>query len=237
MKSTSSAQIWPILRPNRLKRVLFAIAAATLIVGTLVFAVWVYIRSENFNNYVAREIKSKLREFGLRAEIGSFGISWDTQTARLRDLKIYNDRTGQLVATIKRADTLIEIPDLYALQMSRRVVIKKIEVEGADFFYEVDRRGGTNLDGLHYVRSESKAIIIDTTRLLATLSGGAIHVKDHSRRIDAEIQGAQATAESQPQNPNAFSLRFNSSAGRVNYEGRENRLGKFDLTARASESR
>ena len=82
MKSTSSAEIWPILRPNRLKRVLFAIAAATLIVGTLVFAAWVYIRSENFNNYVAREIKSKLREFGLRAEIGSFGISWNTQTAR-----------------------------------------------------------------------------------------------------------------------------------------------------------
>ncbi|HKE03649.1 MAG TPA: AsmA-like C-terminal region-containing protein, partial [Blastocatellia bacterium] len=196
-----------------------------------------YIRSEDFNRYVAGEIKAALREFGARVEIGSFGISWDTQTARLRDLKIYNDRTGQLVATIKRADTLIEIPDLYALQMSRRVVIKKIEVEGADFFYEVDRRGGTNLDGLHYVRSESKAIIIDTTRLLATLSGGAIHVKDHSRRIDAEIQGAQATAESQPQNPNAFSLRFNSSAGRVNYEGRENRLGKFDLTARASEGR
>jgi outer membrane protein insertion porin family len=224
-------------RPRRAKRLLIAIASAILLLAILAVIAWFYIRSENFNRYVAGEIKAKLREYGARVEIGSLGISWDTQTARLRDLKIYNDRTGQLLATVNRADTVIEIPDPYALQLSRRVVIKNIEVEGADFYYEVDREGRTNLEGLHYVRSESKAITIDMTRLIATLSGSAIHVKDLSRRIEAEIQDARATAEAQPQNPNTISLRFNSSAGHVNYDGRENRLGKFDLTARASEDR
>src|SRR5262245_33713302 len=151
MKLTSSAEIWPITRPNRLKRLLAAIAAATLIVGILVFAAWVYIRSEHFNNYVAWEIKSKLSEFGLRAEIGSFGISWDTQTARLRDLKIYNERTAQLVATVESLDTMIEIGDPLALEASRYVVIKRIEVGGADFYYEIDSQGRTNLDGLRYI--------------------------------------------------------------------------------------
>src|SRR5262245_3330489 len=119
MKSTSSAEIWPIPRPSRLKRLFVAIGAAALIVAVLTLSAWVYIRSENFNKYVAKEIKSKLSEFGLRAEIGSFGIGWDTQTARLRDLKIYNERTGQLVATVESLDTLLEISAPLALETSR----------------------------------------------------------------------------------------------------------------------
>ncbi len=224
-------------RPRRIKYLLIAIASAILLMATMAISGWYYIRSENFNRYIAGEIKSKLREFGARVEIGSLGISWDTQTARFRDLKIYNDRTGQLVATINNASTLIEIPDPFALQMSRRVVIKKIEVEGVDFYYEVDKQGRTNLDGLNYVRSESKAITIDTTRLISTLSGGTIHVKDLHRGIEAEIHDTNATLESQPQLPKAFSLRFNSSKGHINYENRDTRIGKFDLTARISESR
>jgi outer membrane protein insertion porin family len=234
MKLTSSAEIWPILRPSRLKRLVFTIAAATLIVGTLAFAVWVYIRSESFNNYVAREIKSKLREFGLRAEIGSFGISWDTDTARLRDLKIYNERTGQLVATIGRLDTLIEIRDPLALETTREIIIKKIEVEDPNIYYEIDRQGRTNLDGVRYVAPESEAITLDTRRTIATIDGGAIHFKDLSRRIEADVQDAQATAQPQANNPNVVNLRFNSAAGRASYAGRESRLDKLDLTARVS---
>src|SRR5262245_44086814 len=234
MKSTSSAQIWPILRPNRLKRILPAFTAATLIVGTLVFAVWVYIRSENFNNYVAREIKSKLREFGLRAEIGSFGISWNTQTARLRDLKIYNERTGQLVATVERLDTLIEIGDPLALEASREILIKNVEVGGADFYYEIDPQGRPNLDGVRHVAPKSEAITLDTTRTIVELSDGAMHFKDLSRRIEADVREARGAAEPQPNNPKVVNLQFESAAGRVSYAGRENRLDKLGLTARVS---
>jgi hypothetical protein len=234
MKSTSFAEIWPILRPSRLRRVIFAIAAATLIVGTLAFATWMYIRSESFNNYVASEIKSKLRKFGLRAEIGSFGISWDTQTARLRDLKIYNERTGQLVATVERLDTLIEISAPLALETSRQIVIKNVEVGGGNFYYEIDLQGRTNMDGVRYIPPESDAITLDTTRMIAAFDGSAIHFKDLSRRIEADLQEIQATAQPRPDNPKVVNLRFDSEAGRVSYAGRENRLGKLDLAARVS---
>ena len=235
MKSTSSAEILPKSRPRRLKYLLIAIAGAILLLGIAVASAWVYIRSERFNRHVAREIEASLREFGLRAEIGGFGLSWYPQTARLRDLKIHNELTGQLVAEIKRADVALDIPDLYALRLSRTVVIKKIEVEGVDFYYEVDQKGRTNLDGLRYVQSESKAVTFDTSRLFATLAKSSIHVKDLSRGIEADIQDAQA--QLQPQNPNVVSLRFNSAGGSANYKGHENRLGKFDLTARVSEDR
>ena len=68
-------------RPRRIKYLLIAIASAILLMATMAISGWYYIRSENFNRYIAGEIKSKLREFGARVEIGSLGISWDTQTA------------------------------------------------------------------------------------------------------------------------------------------------------------
>ncbi|MGH9755475.1 MAG: translocation/assembly module TamB domain-containing protein [Blastocatellia bacterium] len=222
------------MRPRRLKRLVFAIAAATLIVGTLAFAVWLYVRSENFNKYVAREIESEIREFGLRAEIGNFGISWNTQTARLRDLKIYNERTGQIVATIERLDTRVEVSAPLALESRREIAIKKVEVEGVDFYYEIDQQGRTNLDGVRYAAPKSEASDFDTTRMIATFAGGAIHFKDLSRRIEADIQEAQGAAQPQPQNSNVVNLRFESALGRVSYAGHENRFGKFDLRARVS---
>ncbi len=237
MKSTLAADSPANSRRRRLKYLAIAIAGAILLIAIIAIGAWFYIRSEKFSRYVAGEIEAKLREFGLRVEIGGFGISLDDQAAKLRDLKIYNERTNQLVATIKHVDTLIEIPNPLALKLSREIVIKKIEVEGVDFHYEIDQQGRTNLDGLRYVQSESKAIKVDATRLLATLAGSAIHFKDLSREIEAEVEGAQASAEPQPQNPGVISLRFNSTAGRVNYKGRENRLGKFDLAALVSKDR
>src|SRR5262245_4305331 len=181
MKSTSSAEYWAIPRLRRLRRFFFAIMAAALIVGTIAFAVWTYIRSESFNKYVAGEIKTKLRELGFRAEIGSFGISWDTQTARLRDLKIYNERTNQLVATIKKLDTMISVRDPLALDTSREIAITDVAVGGADFYYEIDGQGRTNLDGVHYVQSKSESISVNTSRMIAMISESAIHFKDLSR--------------------------------------------------------
>src|SRR5262249_47709001 len=61
-----------------------------------------------------------------------------------------------------------------------------------------------------------------------------IHFKDLSRRIEADLRETQATAQPQPNNPNVVNLQFNSASGRVSYAGRENRLGKLDLTARVS---
>jgi outer membrane protein insertion porin family len=236
MKSTSSAEIWPIPRPRRLKRLFVAIAAAVLTIGIFALSAWVYIRSETFNNYVAGEIKSKLREFGLRAEIGSFGIGWDTETARLRDLKIYNERTNQLVATIKRVDTVISISDPLALEASREITVHKVDVGGADFYYEIDGQGRTNMDGIRYVPPKSEAITLDTTRTIAAIAEGAIHFKDLSRRIEAEVQEVQATARpnNPPNNSNTVNLRFNSASGRASFAGRESRLGKLVLTARVS---
>ncbi|MGH9849953.1 MAG: AsmA family protein, partial [Blastocatellia bacterium] len=226
----------PKPRSRWLKRFVIATVCVILLVALIALGALVYLRSEKFNRYVAGEIKAKLSEFGLRAEIGSFGLSWDTQTARLRDLKIYNQQTGQLVATVERADTQVEVRDLYAPKLSREIAIKKIDVEGVDLYYEIDRKGQTNWDGVHYAPPKSEAITFDTTQLLTSLTGGAIHFKDLSRQIEAELRELKATAQPQPQNPKIVSLQLASDRGRVVYKGRENKLDKLELAARVSET-
>ncbi len=224
----------PKPRSRWLKRFIIAFVCAVLLIALIALGALVYLRSERFNRYVAGEIKAKLSEFGLRAEIGSFGLSWDTQTARLRDLKIYNQRTGQLLVTVERADTQVEVRDLYALKTSREIAIKKIDVAGVDVYYEIDRKGQTNWDGAHYAPPKSKAITFDTSQLLTSLTGGAIHFKDLSRQIEVELRELKATA--QPQNPKVISLQLASDRGLVVYEGRESKLDKLELVARVSET-
>jgi outer membrane protein assembly complex protein YaeT len=235
MTPAPAVQTPPQPRPRRFKRLFIAIFGVVLLIALAALGVWIYIRSENFNRYVAEEIKAKLLEFGLRGEIGGFGFSWDTQTARLRELKIYNQQTGELVASIKSADTLIEIRDPFALKSSREVAIKKLEVEGLDIYYEIDRQGRTNWDGVHYAPPKSKAITFDTAQLLTTLTGGAVHFKDQSRRIEADLSKLEATAQPLTQNPNVVNLRLGSAQGRISYEGHETRLDRIELTARVSE--
>src|SRR5215211_5133290 len=116
--------------PRWRKRVFITLLGLLLLGGVVVLSAWLWLRSEKFNQLVAGEIKAKLIEYGLRGEIGSFGFAWNSQTARLKDLKIYNQQTNQLVASVKSLELQTEIQDLYALKLSREVTLKKLLLDG-----------------------------------------------------------------------------------------------------------
>ena len=78
---------------------------------------WYYYRSGKINQYVATQIEAALQEYGVRAEIGGFEISSGIRSATLRNVKLYNQATGQLLGTIDRAVVEIKITDLYALNL------------------------------------------------------------------------------------------------------------------------
>ncbi|MGH9840689.1 MAG: translocation/assembly module TamB domain-containing protein, partial [Blastocatellia bacterium] len=226
-KSTPPRANWP-------KRFLIVAACLLLIAGIVAIGAWFYLRSERFNRFVADQIKAKLPEYGLRGEIGDFGITLDENRARLKDLKIYNQQTGQLVATLKGADISVRIPDLYALKLSREVEIEKIALDGLDLYVEIDEKGRTNFEGLRIPPPISKAITFDTRRLLTSVSNGAIHFKDRLHRIEADLAGLKADAQPASENPEIIKLLSSATAGRFSYEGREVKLTALDLAARVS---
>ena len=208
---------------------LLAVAAAAGIYG------WYWLRSDKFNRYVAEEIKKKLTEFGLRGEVGDFGFAWDSETARLNGLKVYNQQTGQLIASVKSVEVKTHIRDLYAPKLSREIEIQNIKVDGAEVFVELDEQGRSNFAGVHEAPSKSQTIKFDTTKLLTALTSSAVHFKDRQHNVEADL--SKLNVEVQPGSAaQTFNLKLATDTGRVAVEGRETKVGKLALNAKASAS-
>lgn len=218
------------------KRLLIAFAILLALAGLLLLGGLAYLRSENFNRLVVEQIQSSLEEYGLRGEVGGTEISLRQQTARLKDLKIFNEQTGQPIATLKRVELIAEIRDPYALRLSREIVLKKINLEGIDIFVEIDEQGRSNFEGLRTPPPVARRFTVDFSQFLASMTGGAIHLKDRSHKIEADVTGVNATAQPQTENPDRIGLRLNAAGGRAAYEGRETKIEKLDLLTRVSES-
>ncbi len=216
------------------KRLVIVMLCLVLLVGAAGIGAWFWLRSESFNRFVAEQIKTKLTEFGLRGEIGSFGFAWDAQTARLKDLKIYNGQTGQLIASVKSIEVRTEIQDLYALKLNREVTLKQLLIDGAEVFIEIDEQGVSNLIGLREAPPKSQTIKFDSTQLLTTLTDGAFHFKDRQHKVETDLSNLKINAQPQKENPETFRLHLETDEGRAAMEGRETIINKLDLTAQAS---
>lgn len=191
---------------------------------------WLWLRSERFNGFVAEEIKKKLTEYGLRGEIGSFGFAWDSQTAKLKDLKVFNQQTGQLIASVNTIELSTEIRDLYAVKLSREITLKKLSLDGVEIFVEIDERGKSNFDGIHNAPPGSDTLKFDSTKLLTTLANSAIHFKDQQHKVSADLNNLKASAQPQA---SAFDIQLDANASRADYEGRAIPVNKLAVTARA----
>jgi len=206
-----------------------------LLAGAAGIAAWFWLRSENFNRFVAEQIKNKLAESGLRGEIGSFGFSWNSQTARLKDFKIYNRQTGQLIASVQDIELEMEILDLYALKLSREISLDKLNVDGAEVFLEIDEQGRTNLEGVHQAPSTSETLKFDVSELLTTVTNAALHFKDRKHQIETDLANLKITAQPQ-QNLEAFNVQLAAESGSAVLEDRKVNINNLNLTALASAS-
>jgi outer membrane protein assembly complex protein YaeT len=223
-------------RPRRWKLLFIALLGLLLLIGGVVLSAWLWLRSESFNRYVAGEIKSSLTDYGLRGEIGGFGFNWGSQTARLNDLKIYNQQTGQLIASVKNLELKANISDLYAIKLSREVTLKQLTLDGVEAFLEIDEQGKTNLEGVHNAPSKSERIKIDASQLLAVLTNSTIHFKDRQHKFESDLNGVKGNAQVSPKTPDSIKLQVSTDASRAAYEGREIKISKLDLTGHTSKS-
>ncbi|MEO6726808.1 MAG: hypothetical protein ABIP14_16085, partial [Blastocatellia bacterium] len=232
MPSTSPGQS----RPRSRKLFFIALLGMLLLIGGVVLSAWLWLRSESFNRFVAGEIKAKLTEYGLRGELGSFGFAWTSQTARLKDLKIYNQQTGQLIASIKEIELKTSISDLYAIKLSREVTLNQVSLDGVEVFLEIDEQGKTNLEGVHDAPPKSKALTFDAQSLQAALTNGTVHFKDRRDKFETDLNNLKINAQLSPLTPGSVNLMVAANDSRAAFEGRQIAISKLDLTARASQS-
>ncbi len=218
--------------PKRLLRI-----AALLLILLIVLALGVglYLRSKRFSRLVADQIEKSARDYGLRVEVGEFGYRWALKTARLHDLQVYNQQTGQLIATIKLADLTVSLPDLYALKLQRQVVLEKLALDGVELRVELDAQGRSNFEGFHQPEKKSERIKIDTSKLMATLKQSKLSFNDQQHHFTLTLDGIEAQVEPSGQISNLKSS-LTASTGSLSYEGRSTPIEKLTANAKINDS-
>src|SRR5687768_3225602 len=128
--STTPETPQPPPRPNRRKRWLIVGLTLLALLVIACLATFFYLRSCRANTYIAGEIKRALTEYGIRAEIGGFELAWGLRTAKMRDVKLYNQENNQLIAVLDNLEVVTEIREPYAFRLRREVVFKEINLNG-----------------------------------------------------------------------------------------------------------
>src|SRR5262245_13345398 len=128
-------------RPRRSTRLrLFVYSALGLIALAALIALF-YFRSEKFNRFLAIEIEKALEAYGLRAEIEKVEPEFGSSAVTLRNVKLFNLQTGQLIATVDRGRASFTIRDPFALRLRREIVFDRLELGAVDLWAVFDQQG------------------------------------------------------------------------------------------------
>lgn len=234
--SSEAPEESPRPRRSKLRRAFRLLLFLLFLAGLLGVGGWLYLRSARFNRTAVKFIETKLRDYGLRGEIGGFGFTLSPQTARLKDFKIFNEQNGLLIATIEELDVEAEVREPFALRKSREIALKDVRLKGLEFHFEFDRQGHSNFEGLRKPPTPSKTIVMDYSRLAIVLEESRIRFLD--RRVDFEIGLDQValTARSEDAKGSSFAIEMAAPAGHFGFEGRTSPIGAVDLRGQAGGS-
>jgi outer membrane protein assembly complex protein YaeT len=224
-------------RSSRRKR-LFLITGLSLIALALILSLSLtfYVKSGRLDRYVQEQVKLALGEYGLRAEFGEFELLFGTRTANVRDVKIFNQETGELVAAVDSAKLVVDIPNLYAPELRRKVVFKTIDLTNLQAYVTIDEQGLSNFRGLRGVPPRAPGRVeFDFAELVGNLDGGTVHVSDRSRRFEGELGNLKASARPIP-DAEAVEAQLTAGPGRVVYQGRETSVESLELVGRLGEA-
>ncbi|MBO0725656.1 MAG: hypothetical protein J2P52_08660, partial [Blastocatellia bacterium] len=229
----------PRLRRRFPRRRLFAYSALGLI-ALAIIAILIgrlYIRSERFNRFLSIELEKTLEVYGLRAEAERVEPEFGASAVTLRNLKLFNQRTGQLIATIGRAKVSITIHDPFALRLRREIVFDKLELDGVDLWIVVDERGQSNFQGLRRPPPLRSRITFDYSKLAGSLSRSAIHFIDRKRDLQGDLR--DLTGEGRPvegADTPKVGVRLASGPGSIAHNEHKMAIESIELIGRAMES-
>src|SRR5215468_9828012 len=221
---------------TRRKRLLWIGFSVFSLLALLVLAGLLYVRAGRLNRYISSQVVEALGAYGLRVEIGNFHISWGIQTAKIGDIKIYNQQTGQLIATVDRAEMKVQIREPFALQLRREIIFKRLELTNPKLRIDVDEQGRSNLRGLHPPPPQAPSrLSFDFSSLMVALRGGEAHISDRFRKTEGNLGNLELNAQPLPEGE-TVKAQIMTRGGRLRYEGREVSLEGLDLLVTGSES-
>jgi outer membrane protein assembly complex protein YaeT len=167
---------------------------AIVLLSLLGLGGWLYFRSARFHRQVISLLESRLKEFGLRGEIGGIGWTLRPQMVELRDLRLSNLATGARLASIGELTIEAQITDPYALRIDREVVLKMVRLRRAELHLKVNAAGEGNWAGIALPAGGAQRVRIDLSELVTTLEESRVRYQDERVGLEVELDGLSIRA-------------------------------------------
>src|SRR5262249_17640503 len=227
-------------RPRRSTRRRLFVYSALGMVALVIIAVLIALlclRSERFNRFLAIEIEKALEAYGLRAEVEKVEPEFGSSAVTLRNLKLFNRQTGQLIATIDRARASFTIRDPFALRLRREIVFDRLELGAVDLWAVFDQQGQSNFQGLRRPPPVRRRSTSDYSGLVGSLNKAMIHFTDRKRDLIGDLR--DLTIEARPvegADPPKVEARLASGKGAIVRNGHKMAIESVEFIGRVMES-
>lgn len=197
-EDTTSRPLW---QRKWLKRLLIFSLSIAVVVVVLFLGISAYIYSGQLNRAIISQAQDAAALYGLRLEVDDISLNWQTKQAQLNRVKLFNKKTDKLLTEVEHIEVTAEIPEMYALNTHRQVILQNLNLEGVKLFLEFKADGSSNFTGLQSPPSSGpSAVDIDYSHLLANISNSSISLKDEGtnstlilNKVDLKAQAKSAT--------------------------------------------
>ena len=218
------------------RNALFATLGIAALLVLLVLAVVIAYRLGYVDRYIANQIKGTLAQYGIRAEIGRFETRFGPRTVEMRDIELYDQKTGERLGKVDRIIATVRIDDLYAISLNRNVKLQDLQVDGLEAWVKFDAEGNSNWRNIHVPPPEPNSrILFSYSTANIKLNSAIVHYGDELHELSGEARNIVATIV--PDDPNAPEesrmnrVEFSSTDSTLVYDGRP-AINQIDVTAR-----
>lgn len=217
------------------RNALFATIGVAALFVLLVLAVLLAYRLGYVDRYIANQIKGTLAEYGIRAEIKFFETKFGPRTVEMREIELYDEKSGERLGKIDRMLATVRIDDLYSISLRRNVKLQDLQIDGLEFWVKFDAEGNSNFRNLRLPPEDKNArILFSYSTAKIALNNAVIHYGDERHDISGEARNIVATVEpedpSEPEESRMNRVTFSSTNSTFVYDGRP--VNQIDITAR-----
>ncbi len=205
----------------------------------LAIAIFLFFRLGYVDSNIQTQIIARLAKSGLRAEIGTFRTSFGPRF-ELADVKLYDLQTNELLGTIKHVKGRLRITDLFALNLSRRLELQEMDVDGLEFWVRFDADGNSNIRNLRAGES-TKRINFDFATGQIRLTNSIVHYGD--ARYDISANAKNLAVQVGPDDPSlpvekrTFSVNLSSDGADFTYNDKKIEPVQLSVRARVNQQR
>ncbi len=208
-------------RPLR-RRLLIAAGFTTGVLLVAFLLIILAFETGYVDGFIQNALLDRFSKFGIRAEIGRLETTLFPTTAKLKDVVLYDEQSGEKLAKIDVLNIDLTITNIIALRAARTITINSTDVQGLEVWIRFDEQGHSNFSNLHFKFDEDPNLKVSFASVNFTLKDALIHYGDVSRRIGGEAKNISvvltpvAAVQIEPAQYN-FELRADNSV--FQYEG------------------